>query len=266
MKINELLSGRGFVKPPFAFVASDENAVEGVAGDLYLPIPFAAGCKITLDELPFYYNINYRAYAPGTKVKTFTMADYDAAADRLKQTAGVLDAWERGRRQQTPQERKGTMPAGEAGGRSARGQQRRPHAGSPDRPARCPAGAALRGARGDFRRRAHRLVPAGRVLRLRRAAQSGQGLGPQRRGGRQTDRPVGHALREIRPHRHQEPGEDGMSVGLRRRSVPGSGTTARCTSTPTGGTNTRSKPGRPTARWTGTTWKPPARESMSATR
>ena len=90
VKFNELLSGRAFVKPPLAFVASDEKVTEGVAGDMYLPIPFAAGCKITLDELPFYYNINYRAYAPGTTVKTFTMADFDAAAARLKQTAAAL--------------------------------------------------------------------------------------------------------------------------------------------------------------------------------
>ena len=50
VKFNELLSGRGFVKPPYAFVASDEKTTEGVAGDLYLPIPFAKGCKITLDS------------------------------------------------------------------------------------------------------------------------------------------------------------------------------------------------------------------------
>ncbi len=91
LKINDLLSGRGFVKPPFAFVASDEKATEGVGADLYLPIPFASGCKITLDQLPFYYNINYRAYEPGTKVKTFTMADYEAAAEKLEQTSKALD-------------------------------------------------------------------------------------------------------------------------------------------------------------------------------
>ena len=87
---NDLLRGRLFVKPPLAFVASDEKTVEGVAGDLYLPIPFASGCKITLDGLPFYYNINYRAYDKDTEVKTFTMADYEAAAPRLKETADAL--------------------------------------------------------------------------------------------------------------------------------------------------------------------------------
>jgi hypothetical protein len=91
VKFNELLSGRSFVKPPFAFVASDEKVTQGVAGDLYLPIPFASRCKITLDQLPFYYNINYRAYEPGTNVKTFRMADYEAATACMKQTAAVLD-------------------------------------------------------------------------------------------------------------------------------------------------------------------------------
>ena len=41
--------------------------------------------------MPFYYNINYRAYEPGTKVKTFTMADYEAAAEKLEQTSKALD-------------------------------------------------------------------------------------------------------------------------------------------------------------------------------
>ena len=76
---NELLSGRAFVKPPLAFVAADETdlrnqrqaapkVLRGVGGDLYLPIPFAHRCKITLDEVPFYYIINYRAYAPNVPV------------------------------------------------------------------------------------------------------------------------------------------------------------------------------------------------------
>ena len=90
VKLNDLLSGRSFVKPPFAFVASDEQAIEGVAGDLYLPIPFAEGCKITLDGVPFYYAINFRAYEPCTKIKTFTMDDYKAADAALKQSARVL--------------------------------------------------------------------------------------------------------------------------------------------------------------------------------
>lgn len=90
---NELLAGTAFVRPPLAFVAWNESdlinqlkpgfkARRGVAGDLYLPIPYAAGCKITLDSVPFYYVINYRQYAPGTTVRTFTMEDFEAADPR----------------------------------------------------------------------------------------------------------------------------------------------------------------------------------------
>jgi len=90
-KFNELLSGRGFVKPPFAFVAwHDTNVVHGVGGDMYLPIPFAKSCKITLDELPFYYIVNYRAYDAGTPVETFTMAGFEKSETTLKRVGEYL--------------------------------------------------------------------------------------------------------------------------------------------------------------------------------
>ncbi len=98
---NELLSGRGFVKPPLAFVASDETdlrhqlqaapkILRGVGGDLYLPIPFARGCKITLDQVPFYYIINYRAYEPDAAVETFSMAGYQDAQATLELASAAL--------------------------------------------------------------------------------------------------------------------------------------------------------------------------------
>jgi hypothetical protein len=98
---NELLSGRGFVKPPLAFVSWDETDLRnqlkaapktqrGVGGDLYLPIPFARSCKITLDQLPFYYIINYRAYEPGVPVETFSMAGYAAAQTAVEQAGQAL--------------------------------------------------------------------------------------------------------------------------------------------------------------------------------
>jgi hypothetical protein len=98
---NELMSGRGFVKPPLAFVASNENdlrnqvkaappVLRGVAGDLYLPIPFARGCKITLDQVPFYYIINYRAYPPEVAVETFSMAGYESAQAALTRAGEAL--------------------------------------------------------------------------------------------------------------------------------------------------------------------------------
>ena len=100
-KFNDLMSGRDFVKPPLAFVSWNETDLSkqvgptgksrrGVAGDLYLPIPFARCCKITLDSLPFYYIINYRSYQPGTTVKSFTMADYESAGAALDKTAQEL--------------------------------------------------------------------------------------------------------------------------------------------------------------------------------
>src|SRR5262245_49851616 len=59
--------------------------------NLYLPIPYASHCKITSDEGKFYYQINYRTYAPGTRVKSFSRdelpalkADVEAAATKLE--------------------------------------------------------------------------------------------------------------------------------------------------------------------------------------
>ena len=66
------------------------KAPRGVAGDLYLPIAFAKSCKITLDQVPFYYVINYRAYVPGTQVETFSLDDYVAAKAKVAQTDKTL--------------------------------------------------------------------------------------------------------------------------------------------------------------------------------
>lgn len=96
---NALMRGKLFIKPPFAFVAFDLQT-EGpeatnarsqyVAGDLYLPIPFARGCRITLDEVPFYYAFGYRCYAPGTTVQTFSRAEFDASQALVEQTGKIL--------------------------------------------------------------------------------------------------------------------------------------------------------------------------------
>ena len=55
------------------------------------PVPGAPG------QTAFFNNdINYRAYEPGTKVKTFTMKDYEAAGEVLKKTAATRGALQRG--------------------------------------------------------------------------------------------------------------------------------------------------------------------------
>ena len=100
-KFNELLCGQGFVRPPLAFTAWNESNLanqlkpeyrsrRGVAGDLYLPIPFAKSCKITLDSVPFYYVINYRIYRPETTVQTFNLAGFEAVKDTLELAAKSL--------------------------------------------------------------------------------------------------------------------------------------------------------------------------------
>ena len=101
VKYYPFISGLAFVKPPFAFISSDEKDASSQIGlppgqkqmgaDLYLPIPYAKGCKITLDRLPFYYCINYRKYKADTKVKSFTMADYAASGATLQHVAQALN-------------------------------------------------------------------------------------------------------------------------------------------------------------------------------
>ena len=88
---NELMRGKGFVKPPFAFIAWPDKGVEaGVAGDLYFPIPYAKSCKVTLNEVPFYYAIGYRAYGPGTPVETFSQSHFAAVQPQIAATARKL--------------------------------------------------------------------------------------------------------------------------------------------------------------------------------
>ena len=81
----ELVTGKGTFKPPF-------SAQTARAGNSYLPIPFARSCKVTMAAKPFYYHVNYRAYAEGTKVETFTRAGYEAAALDLEKAGQVLTA------------------------------------------------------------------------------------------------------------------------------------------------------------------------------
>lgn len=71
--------------------------LEGVGGNtFFLPIPYAESCKVTFEEpdmsvwLPRYYHVNYRTYAPGTKVKTFTMDQLIELEDKLEQVSEML--------------------------------------------------------------------------------------------------------------------------------------------------------------------------------
>jgi hypothetical protein len=59
--------------------------------NLYFPIPYAKHCKVTSDKGGFYYHVNYRTYAPGTKVETFSRQDLERMADKIKTVAEELD-------------------------------------------------------------------------------------------------------------------------------------------------------------------------------
>lgn len=80
----KLLTGKSFVKPPFAELTTR-------AGVCYLPVPFSKSCKVTLDQKPFYYCIAYRAYPKTTKVKSFSMKDYTTNLQLIKETGDKLE-------------------------------------------------------------------------------------------------------------------------------------------------------------------------------
>ncbi len=81
----KLVTAQGSVQPPLATFTAR-------AGDLYLPIPFARSCRVTMTAKPFYHLINYRAYPDGTKVEPFTRARYEAAATDLEKAGKALTA------------------------------------------------------------------------------------------------------------------------------------------------------------------------------
>jgi hypothetical protein len=91
MKPAELVGGNKLAGYPFSFKASDDNTnPDWRAHDLYLPIPYQTGCKVTWEGGGSYYQIGYRKYAPGTRVKTFTMDQLSQAQTLMKQVAAEL--------------------------------------------------------------------------------------------------------------------------------------------------------------------------------
>lgn len=75
-----LFDGTGLIPYPLAH-PSLRSAVS------FFPIPYARSCKVTVNERPFFYQFTFREYPEGTPVKTFTMADFDAA-EALTKTVG----------------------------------------------------------------------------------------------------------------------------------------------------------------------------------
>jgi hypothetical protein len=79
----DVLGGRWRVAEPL-------SAERSRGWNLYLPIPYARHCTITSDQGRFYYQINYRTYAPGTEVRTFTPADPDSGRVAIERTQRAL--------------------------------------------------------------------------------------------------------------------------------------------------------------------------------
>ncbi len=96
-----LVKGYDFVKAPFA------QAV-GYIGNFYLPIPYAKGCKVTLDREPTYYRIGYRSYDIEDKpirMRSFSLRAFNRQQPLLNRIAEEL----RNRQSQTPQTPKETV-------------------------------------------------------------------------------------------------------------------------------------------------------------
>ncbi len=78
-----LLNGDGLIPYPFAH-KSLRSAVS------FFPIPYAKSCKITTTGRPFFFQFTYREYAKGTKVKTFTLDDFNANAEFIKKVGDEI--------------------------------------------------------------------------------------------------------------------------------------------------------------------------------
>lgn len=97
---HELLIGTLLTEQPLAI--ENAHGIPGAPGgmNLFLPIPYSRHCKITYEEPGQHdpnkppegrwYNIEYRTYAPGTRVRTCTMQDLQAARPAIEKTCQTL--------------------------------------------------------------------------------------------------------------------------------------------------------------------------------
>jgi hypothetical protein len=95
--IAEILDGGGLVEPPLAQGVSPETPYANRGHNLYLPIPYSAHCKITYETAAMvdrgakagealYYQINYRTYAKGTAVRSFSVDQLEKVKTKLGRT------------------------------------------------------------------------------------------------------------------------------------------------------------------------------------
>jgi hypothetical protein len=82
--MKQLLGGEvpGFPQPIAGMRARGWN--------LYFPIAYAKGCKVTSDKGGFYYHVNYRTYEPGTEVQSFKPEDLKRLGVKIQDYAQWL--------------------------------------------------------------------------------------------------------------------------------------------------------------------------------
>ena len=100
----ELISGGVLAPSPLSSSVPESFRYDRRGHNLYLPIPYASGCKITYEsehvkeqDAGFggenvYYNINYREYPKGTVVESFSTELLRVNANHINKTAEILSA------------------------------------------------------------------------------------------------------------------------------------------------------------------------------
>lgn len=96
-----LLSGQLLTGEPLSTSVSQETELLRRGHNLYLPIPYRKGCKITYEcdaidmsqprrKPSIYYNINYRKYDPGTEVVSFSKEELEHSRELADSTNTIL--------------------------------------------------------------------------------------------------------------------------------------------------------------------------------
>jgi hypothetical protein len=110
----EVLSGGILAPEPLCASVSPETEYERRGHNLYLPIPYAEHCKITIESdavkkvdgrwrPSIYYNVCYRTYDENTKVQSFSEEVLNAAQSKIEKTANLLLNPERGGKREIDQ-------------------------------------------------------------------------------------------------------------------------------------------------------------------
>lgn len=105
--IADLISGGKLIGPPLSESVSPTTPYAQRGHNLYLPIPYQNGCKITYQSdaivdfgaqkgEALYYQLNYRTYEPGTKVKSFQRGQVDELKALIDKIGKALVAAELG--------------------------------------------------------------------------------------------------------------------------------------------------------------------------